>query len=151
MGNGISSNLICITRYGNGLEDALGADRDRIAVVAKHVAEYHVFQRLLVIFLCHVESNILYRTELVCVFLVLLELLLAKSARVGTCSIDVVSFLFEFHYCVRGVQSARKGYHYFLLHIYLVFLLSLFDCFSIWCIRFITSCGIFAGRCSSGS
>ena len=106
MGYGIGTNLVSIACYGYGLEDALGRYGDGIAVVTKHIAEYHVFQRLLVILLRHVESNVLYCTELVCVFLILLQLLLAEATCVGTGCIHIVPLLFQLHNCVRGVQTA---------------------------------------------
>ena len=91
--DGVSTNLLGITCDGDGLEDALAADGDRVAVVAQHIAEDHVFQRLLVILMSHVEGYILYCAQLIGVFFILLQLLFAESACIGAGCIYVPAVL----------------------------------------------------------
>ena len=60
VGDGVGTNFLGIAGNGNGLENAFAGDADGIAVVAKHIAENHVFQRLLIIFLCHVKGYVFH-------------------------------------------------------------------------------------------
>ena len=42
--DGVSTNLLGVTSDGDSLEDTLRRYRDRVAVVAEHITENHVFQ-----------------------------------------------------------------------------------------------------------
>ena len=93
VGDGISANLLGITGDGNGLEDTLTADGDRITIVTQHIAKDHVFQRLGVILLRHVEGHILNGSQFIGVLFVGLQLLGAESAGIGAGGIDIPTVL----------------------------------------------------------
>ena len=104
MSNSVSANLVGITGNGQCLEYALRTHRDGIAVVAQHIAEHHVFERLFVVLLRHIERNILGGTQLIGILFVGLQLLSAETTRVGTRGIYLVAFLFcQIHHCVAGI------------------------------------------------
>ena len=129
VGNGVGAYLVGVACYGHGLEYALRAHRDGVAVVAQHVAEYHVLERFLVVLVRYVERYVLLGAQLVCVLFVFLELRGAEPARVGACGVNVVTVFCQFHYCVRGVQPSGEGHHNFLVcHVVVVFLRLLFLC-----------------------
>ena len=115
VGNRIGPNLFGITGDGDGLEDALRTDRDGVAVVAKHIAEDHIFQRLFVVLVGNVERYVFHGAQLVGVLLVLFQLFGTKTACVGTGCIYLIAILREFHYGVGCIQAARKGDYHFLL------------------------------------
>ena len=128
--DGIGTNLLGIAGNGDSLEDALRTDGDGVTVVAQHIAENHILQRLLVVFLRHVERHIFLCTQLVGVFFVLLQLFSAETASIGAGCIHFITVVLQFHHGVTSVQSAGKGYHYFLLicHNIYCFLFLFFQC-----------------------
>ena len=116
VGNGAGTYFTCIACNGHGLEDALAGHADGIAVVAQHIAEDHVLQRLLIVLLSNVESDILLGAQLVGVLLVGLQLLGAETTGVGTCGIHLIALLLsQVHHGVTGIEAATEGNHYFLL------------------------------------
>ena len=119
--DGISTYLVSVACDGDSLEDTLRRHRDRIAVVTQHVAVHHVLQRLLVILLCHVESDILHCAQLVGVLLVGLQLLGRETTGVSASGIYLITVLCKFHHCVRGVQTSTESYYYFFLHNIILF------------------------------
>ena len=115
VGYGRSPYFASVPGDGECLENALARHRNRVAIVAQNVAEDHILQRLLVVFLRHVQGDILLCAQLVGVLFVGLELLRAESSRVGTGSIDFVTFLLrQIHHRVAGVKSATEGDNNFL-------------------------------------
>ena len=106
VGYGIGTNLVGISCYGDGLEDALRAYADGVAVVAQHVAEYHVAQRLFVVFVGDVERYVLFSAQLVGVFFVCLELFGAEASGICTRGIHLVSFFCQAHHGVGCVEAA---------------------------------------------
>ena len=106
MSDGIGTYLLGIACDGDGLEDALRAHRDGVTVVAQHITEDHILQRLLIILLCHVKGDISLCSELIGILLIFLELFLTESSCVGTSGIHVVTLFLQFHHCVRGVESS---------------------------------------------
>ena len=121
--DGIRAYLVGVACNGDSLKNTLRRHRDRIAVVAHHVAVYHILERLLIVFLSNVERNILHRAQLIGVLFVLLQLLFAESSGVGASRIHLISHLFgEIHYIVARVESATESYYnLFLCHIFLLF------------------------------
>ena len=75
MGNGIGTYLFRVARDGNCLEYPFAADRNGIAVITQYVTENHELQRLLVIFLSHVEGDVFHCAQLVSVLFIPLQLL----------------------------------------------------------------------------
>ena len=113
--DGIGADLVGITGDGDGLEDALAAHRNGVAVVAEHISEDHVFQRLLVILLCDIECHIFHGAQLVGVLFVGFQLFGAESAGIGACRIDLITVLCEFHYGVGSIETSRECDDDFLL------------------------------------
>ena len=110
MGNGCGANLLGIASNGQSLEDAFRADRNGVAIIAKDITEDHVLQGLLVVFLRHVEGDVLLCTELVGILFVCLELFCTEAARIGTGSIYFVTFLLcQVHHGVAGIKPATEG------------------------------------------
>ena len=100
MRNGICAYFVGIACNGQCLEDTFGTYGYGISAVTQHIAEYHVFQALFVIFLRYVQSDIFYGTQLVGVFFVGFQLLGAETTGVGASRIYFVSFLFsQIHNC----------------------------------------------------
>ena len=89
----VCTNLIGIACDGKSLEDALGTYRNGISAIAQHVAEDHVFETLLVVFLCDIKRDIFHRAQLVCVLFVAFQLLGTEATRVGTGGIDLIAHL----------------------------------------------------------
>ena len=122
MGNGVGTNLFGVAGNGDGLENALRRYRDGVAVVAQHIAENHILERLLIILVCNVKRHIFFRAKLIGVLLVGLQLFGAETTCVGACSVNVVAVVLQFHHSVGGVETSRKCHHYFLLcHIFMIF------------------------------
>ena len=93
VGDGVGTNLFSIAGDGDGLENAFAGYGDGVTVVAQHIAENHVFQRLGIILLCHIEGYILYGPQFISVLFVGLQLFGAESAGIGTGSIDIPAVL----------------------------------------------------------
>ena len=106
VGDSIGTDLLGITGDGDGLEDTLAADGDGVAVVAEHIAENHIFQRLLIILMGHIECDILHSTQLIGVLFVLLQLFLAEAASIGACCVNVPAVLGQLHNGVGGVKTS---------------------------------------------
>ena len=124
VGDGIGADFLGIAGNGDGLEDAFRAHRDGVAVIAQYVAENHVFQRLLIIFLRHVERHVCLRSQLVGVFLVGFQLFGAEASRVGACGINLISqFFCKVHDGVRRVESAAESHYNFFLLFHVFFLI----------------------------
>ena len=116
VGNGIGAYLVGVAGDGQCLEDTLRADGDGVGAVAQHVAIDHILQALVVVFVRHVEGDILHGAQLVGVLFVGFQLLGAESARVGTGGIYFIPFLLgQIHHCERSIQSAAESDHYFFL------------------------------------
>ena len=116
MGNGAGTNLTGIACNGHSLENALAGYADRIAVVAQHIAEDHVLQRLLVVLLGNIQGNVLLGAQLVGILLVGLQLLGTETTGIGTCGIHLIALLLsQIHHSVTGIKAATEGNHYFLL------------------------------------
>ena len=116
MSDGICSYLVGIACYGQCLEDALRAHRDRVGAITQHVTIDHVFQTLLVVFTRHVERHIFHCPQLVGILFILLQLFLTETTSVCTGSIYLVALLLsQIHHRKRGIQAPTKSYHNFLL------------------------------------
>ena len=100
MGDGIGTDLLGIACNGDGLEDTLRRNRNRIAVVAHYVAVNHILQRLLVVLLRNVERYILLGTETISIALIGYQLLCRETACIGARCVYLIAFLGQFHYCV---------------------------------------------------
>ena len=99
VGNGIRTDFIGVTGDGKCLENTFGTYGNGVDTITQYVAEYHVFQALLVIFLCYVDSNIFFCTQFVGVFFVRFQLFGTETAGIGTSCIYFVSFFFgKVHY-----------------------------------------------------
>ena len=61
VGHAVGADLLGVFDDGDGLEDTLRADRNGIGAVAQDVAEDHVFDALLVVFLLDVERGVASR------------------------------------------------------------------------------------------
>ena len=104
MRDGVSANFLSVTSNGERLEDAFGRNRNRIAVIAKHIAINHIAKALVIILLRNVERHIFLRTKLVRIFFISLELLSTETARVSTRSIYFIThFLCQIHHCIRRI------------------------------------------------
>ena len=113
---GAGTNLTGIACNGHSLEDALAGHADGVTVVAQHIAKDHVLQRLLVVLLSNIKSNILLCAQLVGILLVGLQLLGAETTCVGTCGIHLITLLLcQIHHGVAGIKATTEGNHNFLL------------------------------------
>lgn len=65
VGDGVSANRFRVAGDGHSLEYPLGRDRDRICTVPQHIAEDHITETLVVIFLGHIKGDIFFRTQFV--------------------------------------------------------------------------------------
>ena len=99
MSDSVCSNLVGITCNGKCLENTLGTYGNRIGAITQHVAEYHVFQALFVIFLSYVDSNIFFCAQFIGVFFVRFQLFRTEATGVCTSCIHFVPLFFgKVHY-----------------------------------------------------
>ena len=125
VGDGIRADFVGITCNGQCLEDTFGTYRNRIGTVTQNIAEYHVFQAFLIVFLRHVEGDVFFGAQLVGIFFVCLQLFSTETARIGTSCIYFVPFFFgKIHHRKRGIQTSAECDYYFLLlfHILSIFI-----------------------------
>ena len=116
VGHAVGADRLGVFDDGDGLEDALRADRNRVGAVAQDVAEDHVFDALFVVLLLDVERGVPHGAQLHGAFLDVRKLLLGEAARVGDGRVNVVAFLLrKVFYAKRGVQTAAERQNYFLL------------------------------------
>ncbi len=116
MSNSLSPNLLGIARNSHTLENALGRNRNGVGAVAKHIAVDHISKTLGIILLCHVQSHILYRAQLVGVLFIGFQLFGAETAGIGASGIDLVTLLTcKVHNSVRGIETSAECYNNFLL------------------------------------
>ena len=107
----IRAYLLRVACDGHCLEYAFRRHRNRICSVAEHVAIYHIFNGLFVIFLRYVEGHVFLRAEFVGVLLVLFELLGGEAARIGAGRIYLISlFVRKVADGEGGVQTAAEGH-----------------------------------------
>ena len=116
VGDGVSANRFRVAGDGHSLEYPLGRDRDRICTVPQHIAEDHITETLVVIFLGHIKGDIFLRTQFVGMLLIVFQLLSAESAGVRTRGVNLIAlFLGQVHHREGCVQTAAESDHYFLL------------------------------------
>ena len=99
VGDGVSANRFRVAGDGHSLEYPLGRDRDRICTVPQHIAEDHITETLVVIFLGHIKGDIFLRTQFVGMLLIVFQLLSAESAGVRTRGVNLIAlFLGQIHH-----------------------------------------------------
>lgn len=132
VGNGVGADLLGVSDDGDGLEDALRADRDGVGAVAQDVAVDHVADALFVVLLLDVERGVLHGAQRQGALFDACQFVGRETARVGDGRIDVVTLLFgEIFHTERGVQTAaERQYHFLLFHFRLIlFLFYVVRCF----------------------
>ena len=115
VGDGIGIDFFGVSGNGNGLKNALAGHGDGIAVVAQHVAENHVFQRLLIIFLSDVKCHVVHSSQSAGILLIAFELFVRKPSGVGTGGIHLMSLFRQSHDRIGGVETAAESNYYLFL------------------------------------
>ena len=128
VGHGVGADLLGILDDGDGLEDALRADRDGVGAVAQDVAVDHEADALFVVLLLDVERGVLHGAQRQGALFDARQFFGREAARVGDGRIYVVTLLFgEVFHTERGVQTAaERQYHFLLFHCCLSFYFTFF-------------------------
>ena len=103
------ADALGIVDDGDSLENTLRADRDRVSAIAEHIAHNHIFDTLVVVFVCDVERGMSLCPESKCTLLDALQLIGAEATGVGNGGINLITaILAKIFHAKRCVETTAE-------------------------------------------